>query len=228
MTHKPSLVFDLDGTLLDVKMRYWTVYKTIIGRLGGKPLTSDVYWRKKRHYTPIDRILSFSFATPTIPKKSFLSQFIDMIEQPQFLALDTPFPYTTRILEQLRVSFQLHIVTVRSNKQALMHQIATLKLAPYFDTVLTKTAGNDHAQTKIWLITSNNIQPAAIIGDTQADIGAAHGLSVPSIAVCSGMRTKTFLASLHPTCIVPDIRSVPHVLNTMKQRPHVAVCYVEK
>jgi len=212
MTNKPSLIFDLDGTLIDVRKRYWTVYKTVVENLGGKPLSINLYWRKKRTYSPIEQILAYSFPKSPPPKDKYLSQFINLIEQPEFLLLDTPFPYTYHTLDHLRASYQLHIVTVRMDKHALLQQVDSLKLTQYFNTVLTATSGPDPAQTKMSLITKNTLRPIAIIGDTQADIDAAHGLSIISIAVTSGLRNRSFLKTHNPTHCISDIRGVVTIL----------------
>jgi phosphoglycolate phosphatase len=234
MSPKPSLVFDLDGTLIDVKKRHWTVYKIIIESLGGNPLPIDSYWRKKRQHIPVDRILSFSFpgksthrvcadanSAHTVWKPSlpdyFRKQFETMIEQPKFLSIDTCFSFTHQILKTLQPLFHLNLVTVRRNEKTLLQQLDNLQLTQYFERIVTKKPGDDPAQTKISLIKSNNIAPIAIIGDTQADIGAACGLSVPSIAVTNGMRTKQFLIKHNPTYIAPTIQQVSKYIEKIMQ-----------
>ena len=56
----PTLVFDLDGTLLDVSARHHHVYSTVCRSLGGQPLDRAAYWHLKRRRTGWPEILAQS------------------------------------------------------------------------------------------------------------------------------------------------------------------------
>jgi phosphoglycolate phosphatase-like HAD superfamily hydrolase len=54
--------------------------------------------------------------------------------------------------------------------------------------------------------------PAAVVGDTEADMGAARALGLAAVGVTTGLRNRGFLVAAGAEVVVDRIGRVPAVL----------------
>ncbi len=210
----PTLVFDLDGTLLDVSARHHHVYSTICRSLGGEPLARDEYWNLKRQRTGWPEILALSGLSGA-EVATFEATFAELIELPDSLGFDMLFPETIPVLTRLAAAYRCTLVSLRRSATALRAQLAVFALTPFFDAIQSAAPGGDPAFEKARLIrkTVPADDPAVVIGDTEADVAAANVLGYLSIAVSSGIRDRDILARDHPGYIVDGIGGVEDALH---------------
>ena len=213
MPRPPTLVFDLDGTLLDVSARHHHVYSAVCTTLGGEPLARAEYWRLKRQRTGWPEILAQS-GLDDGQLGAFEEQFAELIEVPDSLGFDFLFPQTIPVLTRLAATYRCSLVSLRSSVTALRAQLAVFALTPFFDAIETAAAGGDPAFAKARLIrrTVPADDPAVVIGDTEADVAAAHALGYLSVAVASGIRDRDVLARDDPGYLVDGIGDVEDAL----------------
>jgi phosphoglycolate phosphatase len=209
----PTLVFDLDGTLLDVSARHHHVYSAVCTSLGGEPLARADYWHLKRQRTAWSEILAQS-GLPDADVIEFEAKFLELIELPDSLGFDVLFPDTIPVLTRCAATYRCTLVTLRSSATALRAQLAVFALTPFFDLIEAAAAGPDATFQKARLIrkTVPDDDPAVVIGDTEADVMAANALGYLSIAVCSGIRDREILAQADPGYLVDDISGVEDAL----------------
>jgi phosphoglycolate phosphatase-like HAD superfamily hydrolase len=209
----PTLVFDLDGTLLDVSARHHHVYSTVCVALGGAPLARAAYWHLKRQRTPLTEILAQS-GLDAIQTAPFEEQFAALIEVPDSLGFDVLFPETIPVLTRLAATYRCALVSLRSSTTALRAQLAVFALTPFFEIIEIAASGPDPAFQKARLIrkTVPDDDPAVVIGDTEADVAAANALGYLSIAVCSGIRDRAVLKQGAPSYLVDTIGDVEDAL----------------
>jgi phosphoglycolate phosphatase len=210
------LFFDLDGPLLDVSGRYLALHHALLGELGLRGLPGTTYWDRKRAVCPEDRILAEIGAAEHA--EVYCRRRLALIETPEYLAHDRPWPWASSILSRLKADFPLVLVTARADRTLLLQQLDRLNLAPFFDEVLSTPAGRRVDEQKAALIRAyleRHGQPSAgcwMIGDTEADIGAGRLLGLRTAAVLSGIRTRELLLRAEPDFLLDDIRELPLIV----------------
>ena len=202
---KLKIFFDLDGTLLDVSARNYTVYSELVNEFEGTPLNKDSYWKLKRKKAKWPELLPKSGLSPDI-EKAFLERFIVRIEAPQYLKSDVLFSESRRVLEDLSSRFDCCLVSLRRNEMNLLEELKRLNIYNYFDKVLSGHSESDGYDKKIDLIRNEiGSHKAVIIGDTEADIVTGRTLAMTTVALTSGIRDEQFLAALSPDYMIDRI-----------------------
>jgi phosphoglycolate phosphatase len=211
----PTLVFDLDGTLLDVSARHHHVYSTVCRSLGGQPLDRAAFWHLKRRRTGWSEILAQS-GLDDAEVTPFEAAFEELIELPDSLGFDVLFPETIPVLTRLAEIYRCTLVTLRSSATALRAQLAVFALTPFFEAIESAAPGADPAFEKARLIrkTVPADDAAVVIGDSEADVAAANVLGYLSIAVYSGIRDRDILERDHPGYLVDGIGGVEDALRS--------------
>jgi phosphoglycolate phosphatase-like HAD superfamily hydrolase len=211
-----TLVFDLDGTLLDVSARHHHVYSVLCTSLDGDPLDRTTFMRLKRLRAGWPQILGASGLTPE-QFPAFETEFDAQIELPANLGFDVLFPAALPLLTRAAALHTCVLVARRASATALRAQLSVLALRPYFEAIETASGDGEPAfKVKAGLIRKAvpAETPAIVIGDTEADVMAATALGYPSIAVCSGLREREILEQQEPTYLVDDLDGVDGALRS--------------
>lgn len=206
------LFFDLDGPLLDVSPRYVRLHHDLLARFGVAGLDGASYWQRKRAACPEETILKDLGAGEHTAE--YLRLRLELIETPEYLVHDRPWPWAHAVLDRLSSSHTLVLVTARSRRPLLREQLAHLQLDTFFHEVLSTPAGRHVDQQKADLIRDyldRQQRPPSghwMIGDTEADIGAGRYLDLNTAAVLSGIRCSELLLRTQPDCLLNDIREL--------------------
>jgi phosphoglycolate phosphatase-like HAD superfamily hydrolase len=210
-----TLYFDLDGTILDVSQRIYSVYLDVVNVLGGKALAEEVYWEAKREQLP-EEVIAKKSNVENVPKYIRLRQ--ERLESPEYLKYDELIPRAWESLSELKKNNQLVLVTLRKSKENLHQQLRRFKIEPLFDKVLVGGDGEERWGFKAEIISSDSHfapQDSIIIGDSEADILAGKKLRITTIAVLSGIRSKKKLLSIKPDYIIEDISQLKNMLDNL-------------
>jgi len=205
-----TIVLDLDGPLLDGRLRHYTCYSSILKEQGFDPIDIDAYWNGKRARTDRRTLLMASQAVDFY--EEFLGEWTRRIELPAMLALDQLQPEVLSILSEWDdAKFRLVIATMRNHADNAMNQLALLGVIPLVDKVLV-TGSDDGSGGKaeaVRRVLSDNLPKTALwVGDTEVDIHAARNLNIPICAVTCGLRTHELLAADNPDFLLQDLRDV--------------------
>ena len=122
-----TLLFDLDGTLLDVRRRHFAVYSHVLRELGQPPLPEAEYWRRRRDG---EGTLSIVGDLPADLVFRIHSAWLEGIEAPRYLALDRPYAEVRSVLTELQRDHRLVLVTLRRDAVSLAWQLSESRLAP--------------------------------------------------------------------------------------------------
>lgn len=210
-----SIVFDLDGTLLDVSSRHYLVYAELVRRLGREPLAKERYWRLKRSMATWEEILALS-AIPPESTRGFLEGFRGDIEKIGRLATDVMIASAERVLDSLAGEHDLYLVSLRRSAAAFEGQLVALGLRRRFKDAVSASPGSEPHHLKARLVQDMLVRGGGVmVGDTEVDVRAAQILGLYSVAVASGIRDEECLARVSPDYLVSDVRALPDIVETI-------------
>jgi phosphoglycolate phosphatase-like HAD superfamily hydrolase len=216
-----NLFCDLDGTLLDVSERYYTLYRDIMRNLGQSVLSEGDYWRLKRSGLPEAQIISRTTSDAGVVAR--YGQIRDpLMEAPAYLRLDRLIvPELLQILTELAVRYRLYLVTLRRHEERLLDELEALNLRASFSAILVRGQTNLRREAPAWEVKARLIGEAAavdssslVVGDTEADILAGKALGLKTYAVLSGLRDRNFLVRLGPDAVMEDVAELYHLIFT--------------
>jgi phosphoglycolate phosphatase len=201
---------------VDVRERHYRTYRSAVEALGGRPLGPSAYWLLKRRGTGWAELLARSRLRPG-QQGAFLERFLAQVEAPASLRLDRLFPGVPELLDvRRRRGDRLFLVSLRRSAPAFQAQVAELGIRELFERVcFGHTEAAAHVQKARLIRRIGFGSPAAVVGDTEADILAARALGLAPIGVASGMRNRGYLQRLGPQVVVGRIAQVPAALDSV-------------
>lgn len=203
------VILDLDGPILDGKLRHYSCYSDILQEHGFDPMTIERYWELKRNRCDLHEQLMVSGAEGI--HDQFLQLWLERIENRKYLKMDRQQPGALR---RIRIwnsqGFRLVLATMRNNPENLHWQLRSFGILDLFDQILVVGGGHDGYKKAEAVQKQIEFNPSSTvwIGDTEADVFAARQIGVRIIAVTCGLRVKSYLTSLEPDCLMPDLQSV--------------------
>ncbi len=204
-----TIFFDVDGTLLDVRERYFRSH--LAGLESVKPiLTKEEYWELKQNKTPEKEILARHY--PSVDADRYETLRHPTLEEADFVAADTLLPGVKDLLKKLSSLYPLIIVTLRKHPDVLAEQLRALEIDSYFTHVLSSPSHTLHWETKAALMKPHAEIGDWIIGDTEADILAGKQLGLITCGVLSGIRTRALLEELSPDHLIASVADFPNVM----------------
>lgn len=209
-----NIFFDLDGPLLDVRERYYFVYKQFVTGQGGIPLSMEQYWDLKKSNASLEKLLLLS-RCDGVKAAEFKRHLSAHREELSSLTLDRLQPKVKEILGYLSQHYVLYLITLRRNKENLFRQLEELGILAYFKEVLTMAPTTDKKwKHKVDLLTEHSLhdQAGMIIGDTPTEILAGKKTGLTTIAVSNGIRSEGLLQKAEPHLLLnsaEELASLP-------------------
>lgn len=207
----PTVVFDVDGTLLDVSARYAAIHRDLAAACGFRPLSAAAYGNLKRRHVPEEEILR-RCSRDADARRRYLSRRGRLLESRTYLRLDRPFPGVLAALRTLSRSVPLTALSLRGDARALRRQLGRCGILPHLQSLLSAPAGKDPLRAKIALLRSLPYSAMIVAGDTEVDGALAAANGVPFFAVTSGIRTPALLRASRPDFLSATVTDLPRVL----------------
>jgi phosphoglycolate phosphatase-like HAD superfamily hydrolase len=184
----PIIFLDFDGTLVDIRQKYFALHCHLARKLDFNPGFIDDFWRLKRGQA---QSIDLTGGRGASVAARYERLWLELIETPTFTSRDTVLPGVAEVLHGLRDSTELALVTLRRDPLVLRKQLQYLHLNAVFGEILVSGEYPDVARSKPSLIQHSRWKgrrPAMVVGDTADDAAAAASLDIPFIAVNSGLR----------------------------------------
>ncbi len=206
----PRLIFDLDGTLLDVRERHYAVYSDCLSEFGVAPLTFDEYWTRRRSGEGTVQIASDEH--PLVIRDLFQNFWLERIESRDWLPVDTLFSGSFALLDVLRGRYELVLATLRRDRAALLDQLGWLGTDIFFDHIISPE-GENYPGSKLEMLTPLGRNARTwVIGDSEADVVLTQELGAELICVTNGVRDESFLRAAGATQLIPCVCALPALL----------------
>jgi len=172
-----TILFDLDGTLIDCKLRQYSLFK----ELTGCRLSYEEYWNVKN--TGFDQQAMLDYVQyKDLSAEKFLVKWKKNIERLDLLLLDKVFDDVSSVLENFKQNkLKLFVVTNRQSYAGLEKQLSELNMIFFF----TKLISTLQQCTKEEIIAKTKIQykNAIFVGDNKEDMDAGKFLKIPRILI---------------------------------------------
>ena len=197
--------FDFDGTLIDSKPRLYRLFSDLVADHG---LTFDEYWEMKRSQIGHETILSRTLGKTTEQVQKFQMEWMRLIEEAKYLALDAPFPGVERMLKDLIQSgMSIHLVTARQFVDQAGWQLRRLGWASLFDSILV-TGQRAEKEALIRASVDSLSLNDIMIGDTGKDIQCGKSLCLITVAVLSGFRDRKAIEAYLPDYVFESVTDI--------------------
>ncbi|PKG82237.1 HAD family hydrolase [Colwellia sp. 75C3] len=196
-----NIIFDLDGTLIDSKLRLYKLFQFLVVNSN---LTYDEYWNLKQQKISNQLILTTQFGYSESMIQSFTGNWMQLIEQPDYLKFDKIINGIDKVLTVLNQQADLYVCTARQHRQPALDQLDTFGIKGFFKKILV----TEQISSKDELVTLNLPHLTSsdwFIGDTGHDVQIGKKLNINTCAVLSGFLSRKSLTEYEPNIIIESI-----------------------
>ncbi|RRJ64260.1 HAD family hydrolase [Paenibacillus oralis] len=188
----PVIYIDLDGTLLDVWLRYYTVMDSFFERQSLPFPSFQKYKKQKRELVRDDAIIRHAVRDNPAAAEELISNYMlwkkDKLESESLLKLDQPIGRIRVFAAQLKPNYRLHLISVRRNHEHAVRQLQRLNMvAPFerIDLVPPSLSINPKWDSLRRLATPADL----LIGDSEIDLQCGFMLGLRTFHVDTGLRS---------------------------------------
>lgn len=194
-----SIFFDLDGTLIDSKLRLFNLFQELIPQAD---LSFEEYWALKQNKIDHKTIIANHFEN--INYSEFESNWMNLIETRRYLNIDIPFPGVDLFLKKFKLSGEcLYIITARQSMDGVNYQIEKFGWTTYFKKILVTE--QKYSKTDLIRPFLSDCNKDWIIGDTGNDILVGKTLNIKTAAVSSGFLSSDILKEYNPDILLSNV-----------------------
>lgn len=195
-----NIFFDLDGTLIDSKMRLYALFQHLVPE---SKLTYNSYWELKKRKINHEKILSDHLSYSLENIEAFRDEWMVQIEHHRWLDLDKPFDGVSDYLLELSTRHKLFVVTARQSEEVALKQISQYGWSDIFE----RTFVTCQKREKYDLIKESVEVKSTdwFVGDTGKDIQTGKLLGINTAGVLSGFLGREQLLAYDPDLLADDV-----------------------
>ena len=215
------LITDFDGPIMDVSERYYRVYQLCLEKPRYPQQTiTELYkaefWQLKRSHTP-ELQIALQSGLDAQQGQEFSQIRKQIVHTLPYFQYDVLVPTALETLTKVQAAgVDLAVMTMRRVRE-LDYAFNQYNLSQFFPENRRYCLSNDYVKTRdvedkpLLMARALAELPTAddtwMVGDTEADITAAKKHDIKIIAVESGIRDRSQLASYQPDMIVTDLKT---------------------
>jgi phosphoglycolate phosphatase len=197
-----NLFFDLDGTLLDSRVRLYRLFQDLVGV---SHLSIHEYWELKRNKINHKTILLDMFHYTNDDLNRFEKSWLEKIELLEYLQFDTLVDDAFDVLNFFAEKNNMYIVTSRQSRKNAVVQLKELQIYNFFQDLLV----TEHRYMKSDLIKEAGYKKEDfMIGDTGKDVLTGLELGMNTIVVTYGFLRKEVLETYRPHFIIDKLSDI--------------------
>jgi phosphoglycolate phosphatase-like HAD superfamily hydrolase len=187
MSGKDLIFIDLDGTLIDYRVRAFNTFLKVgegfsINEIGFRKYI-DMRLCGNTNYD----ILS-EFSNQRVDREKFELLWKKYIEDSGMLSLDKLFPDSKQWLSEHKDNFVLALCTSRKNESNLEMQLRSLEVIEFFDDIIVSRISNDKTTAVENYLKGKNLQSECqfFVGDTLTDMLVGNSIGAKTCFVERG------------------------------------------
>lgn len=193
-----NMVFDLDGTLIDSRLRLYRLFQNLVP---DSPFSYEQYWTLKQKKISNETILLSILGKEESQVMRFVAQWMALIESPSYLAYDKKFVDIHTALTRFQQQADLYVCTARQLRQPVLDQLESFDILRFFKQVLV-TEQKHSKETLIAAHVANLSSQDWMFGDTGNDIQVGKLLNMNTCAVLSGFLSRESMEDYNPDLII--------------------------
>lgn len=213
-----AVIFDLDGTLLVMKLKVKEAKEKLVQRLRELGVNTDSIDLK----TPTEEII-----TKTIKEygfsRDYLMKLVDEVYAPYELeaaqAAELREEVKETLIELKAMGLKLAVAS-NSSRHGVHLALGNTSIKDFFDVIVTRSDVNRMKPNEALIaetLKKLNVSPseAIYVGDAAHDVLAARKIGVKSIAISGGAHPIDILLRSKPDILIKDIKDVPEALKKL-------------
>jgi phosphoglycolate phosphatase-like HAD superfamily hydrolase len=188
-----DLIFDLDGTILDISLKYNFLYDEIRINYGLPPVN---YWRKRQEISDFSLCIE-ALGISQLRLEEFRNEWASKIEEQKMLDLDS---VLKDVKEKISLfnnqNHEIILCTARRNIKNLANQLHGLGLDTIFGQVLTSNSSSGKFKILQNYFSENprdSFTNTWFISDTAEDILVGKKLGLKTCGVLTGLGSRESL-----------------------------------